>query len=123
MGELSKVIEKAWPGVLKERRVWLRYPCDKDGACQPILAGKMQWSARIQNISCGGIKVIVNRRFETQTLLQIDLEEPDVDSPRTLLARVVQITPEADGTWGIGCLFPRELTEADVRRFLDGPPE
>src|SRR5438105_1003550 len=101
---------------LREKRVWIRYPVDREGSCQPLLAGgPAEWSAVIHNLSRGGLLLWTNRRFEPRTLLQVEWRDPD-GAGRTLLARVVHAAPR-DGGWALGCTFPRALAPDQLQDY------
>ena len=104
---------------MQEKRVWIRFPCNVEGSCQPILAGPgHQWSAKVQDISQGGVNLLVNRRFEPRTVLQVSLEEND-NRLNGFLARVVYSRAESDGLWSLGCVFPSTLAEEEVFSFRE----
>lgn len=78
----------------------------------------MQWPARILDISQGGIRVVVSRRFEPRTILNIEMEGETGEAPSTLLAKVVHVTAEGTGFWNLGCRFARELTDKEIEALL-----
>src|SRR5437870_9445756 len=84
------------PGI--ERRAFVRHFCD-------IGALVDSWSARIENVSRGGLKVVIGRRFEVGTILKVEVAVADQESFSTLLARVVRAAPEPVGNWALGCAF------------------
>jgi hypothetical protein len=103
-----------------ERRAWVRYACDVSGSCQPVTGGgDRSWPARVHNISRGGVKLCVSRRFEPGTLLQIDLTTSNKDEPQSVLARVIHVTPQTLGQWALGCAFHRELSEESVQSLVN----
>lgn len=103
-----------------ERRVWVRYLCNLPTLCHPVLTKDDQcWSGQVRNISRGGVNLVVSRRFEPGTLLQIELQGPQDAEPRTILARVVHARTCDAGHWAIGCAFPWELAEEALRALLD----
>ena len=103
-----------------ERRVWVRYHCNLPTSCHPVLTKDAEcWSGRVQNISRGGVNLIVPRRFEPGTLLQIELQGPHDSEPRTVLARVVHARACDASHWALGCAFPWELGEENLRALLD----
>jgi len=95
--------------------------CQLPTSCQPVM-GKYDtcWSGRILNISRGGVNVLMPRRFEPGTLLQIEIHFPaDQDKePHAVLARVVHANPKGPGHWSLGCAFPWAITEEDLRAML-----
>jgi len=107
------------PTAKAERRVWVRYPCERDGFCQPLVgSGALQWAAKIEELSSGGLALVVERRFEPGTLLSIEMQQ-QADTIRTFLARVVHIKNKSSGRWLLGCSLARELNEEDLKGLLD----
>lgn len=103
----------------RERRVWVRYLCNLPTQCQPVMSkSDACWTGQIQNISRGGINLAVSRRFEPGTLLHIELQAAPGQEVRTVLARVVHATLRKPGAWSLGCAFPWELGEDDLRALL-----
>jgi hypothetical protein len=102
-----------------ERRAWVRFPCDLGSACYPTTSDDhTRWAARMHDVSRGGVGLIVDRRFEPGTILNIQLEGDEQDLPAVLLARVVHITAHKGGKWSLGCRFARELTQKDMEALL-----
>lgn len=77
----------------------------------------MQWAACILDISQGGIRLIVARRFEPRTILNIEIDGAVEEAPTLLMARVVHVTAES-GRWNLGCRFARELSEKELEALL-----
>lgn len=103
-----------------ERRAHVRYPCEFDSSCSPISAARgSQWTGKVRDISQGGIGIILSRRFELGTLLSVEIQEPDGRSSGSLLARVVHVTPHSSGGWAVGCCFTSELSEEEVKNFVE----
>jgi PilZ domain len=105
-----------------DRRAWVRFPCDLGSSCCASAGDdRTRWTARMQDISRGGARVVVDRRFEPGTILNIQVEAAArEDIPSVLLARVVHVKAESGGFWALGCRFARELTEKDLY-VLVGP--
>jgi hypothetical protein len=103
-----------------ERRAWVRFPCDLGSSCCASAGDdRTRWSARMQDISRGGARVIVDRRFEPGTILNIQVEAAAREEiPPVLLARVEHVHAESGGFWALGCRFARELTEKDLHVLL-----
>src|SRR5260370_41739997 len=54
----------------EERRVWIRYPSLAQATCQPAApANSAPITARVRDISRGGIHLLVDRRFEAGMVL------------------------------------------------------
>jgi hypothetical protein len=112
-----------------ERRVWARRLCDAQVFCQPAAAADAQrYSARVRNISRGGISLCLDHRFEPGALLTVELPTEDGRSTFTVLACVVHLRSLADGKWALGCSFSRELSDDDLvafgaKRVRPAPPD
>jgi c-di-GMP-binding flagellar brake protein YcgR len=101
-----------------ERRVWIRYPADLETAYKPAAAAdNLRLSARVRNISLGGVNLMTNRAFQPGELLSIELPGDTEDSRCNALACVVHCAEELPGEWSLGCTFSRELTEDDLAAF------
>jgi len=99
-----------------EHRAWVRYPCDLNTACQPRAgARRLQWPGEVRNLSAGGFSVRLARRFEAGTVLSMDVQGRDESILRTLLARVIHVTLQNDGSWLLGCAFTNPLSEDDLK--------
>ena len=102
-----------------ERRAWVRYPCDLDSACQPLAGARgLQWPGKVHNLSGGGVAVRLARRFEAGTVLAIDVQGRDERTVQTLLARVIHVLLQNDGSWLLGCAFTNPLSESDLKALL-----
>jgi hypothetical protein len=104
-----------------ERRAWVRYPCKLEGTCQAIGNGQSApgWSARVWDISGGGLGLILDRRFEPGTLLVLQVQGIDADGSRVMLARVVRVAAAAKGRWMLGCAISGELSEEELRDIAE----
>lgn len=119
MPEQSEPISSEGSGA--DRRAWIRFPCDLGSSCRPSIGGDdMSWAARILDISQGGIRLLVERRFESRTILNIELEGENDEGPSSLLVRVVHVSAESGGQWTLGCRFARDLTDKELEELLKG---
>jgi hypothetical protein len=101
-----------------ERRIWVRYPCDVEATCQPAdSAEAMRLSARVRNISRGGIHFLLNCPVEAGSLVSVELPGAGGNTVSTVLAYVVRVAPDAEGEWSVGCTFATELQEGDLEPF------
>jgi hypothetical protein len=103
----------------KECRVFERQACQVTTACRPAAAfhnKEASWSAAIRDVSAGGIRLVLRRRFEPGTGLAIEL--PGNNEVYTVLAQVVHVKPAANGDWSLGCKFVSELSETELERLL-----
>ena len=94
-----------------EQRAFVRHFCDMGAVVDA-------WPARIENISRGGVKILVGRRFEVGTVIKLELHVPGEDEFYLLLVKVVRIAEESNGGWGLGCAFVREITEEEIQKLL-----
>jgi hypothetical protein len=102
-------------------RAYVRQSCDLDVVCQPAAAfgrGQAQWFGTIRDVSQGGIRLTLERRFEPGTGLAVELPEDPQAEARTVLSKVVHVRRQADGQWSLGCKFISELSEDEVQRLL-----
>jgi serine/threonine-protein kinase len=76
-----------------------------------------EWPLVVRDVSAGGAGVLLARRFEPGTELQIELPA-DEAAPRRFTARVVRVEPRAAGHWAHGCVFPEPLRDEDIRALL-----
>lgn len=102
-----------------ERRAWVRFSCDLEVACMRAAEDpEMLWPARVMNISCGGIGLMLSRRYERDTLLQVELQIPKKGFSRPLLVQVLHVTGHATGGWLLGCAFTQPLSEEEIQQLL-----
>jgi serine/threonine protein kinase len=105
------------PAPAADRRAYIRYVSQVKGSCRAVGGERrVRWTARIRDISAGGIGLIINRRFEPGTVLRVKL--PGSSSRRLYLVRVVRVEPNTARTWIVGCVFPRPLSEEEVQTLL-----
>jgi hypothetical protein len=129
LGRASRSSASQGGQALEERRVWLRYPADLETTYQvPDGPDARRFSARVRDISLGGVSLAVDRPFEPGGLLSVELPGATEHARCTALACVVHVTASAPGEWTIGCTFSRELSEDDleafgVRRERHAPPD
>ncbi len=102
----------------EERRVWVRYPADLETTVQA--AGSpdaVRLSARVRNVSLGGVSLAVDRPFEPGDLLSVELPGATEQTRCNVLACVVHVGETPEGGWVLGCTFSRELSEDDLEAF------
>jgi hypothetical protein len=111
----------------KDHRVFERYPSGVPTVCQPATARTardLKWSAKVQNVSLGGIALALQRRFERGTALAVELPDGDSDFYTTFV-KVVHLQCLDDGSWLHGCAFVGQLSDEDLkmlRRTANGEP-
>ncbi len=101
----------------KDSRIWVRY---SNPPGTPVQAGvdERGWSAQIQDISRGGLNLLVDRSFEPGSLLKVEVQSSDNVIPNILIARVVRVVSKSQDKWALGCAFVKEISEADLKVFL-----
>jgi hypothetical protein len=108
----------------RDRRVAVRYSVSPDGfstenTCRPISSQPDQtWTAVVRDMSTGGVGLVVNRRFEPNTLLLVDVHDAEQTTTRTLLVRVVHVERDENNAWFLGCMFPTALSEAELLSLM-----
>jgi c-di-GMP-binding flagellar brake protein YcgR len=103
-------------GLEDERRVWVRYPTHLETTYLPAGAESPRLSARVRDVSRGGIHLVVNREFQTGELLSIELPRAN-DGTHTLLACIVRVDRLKGDDWALGCVYSRELGEEELQGF------
>jgi len=105
-----------------ERRAWIRYPTHLETFCRQAIGGpEMCWSGVIQNISRGGMRLLMHRRFEPGSLLKMDVPLPVEQPTPYLMSRVIYATLQPNGSWALGCAFTEELDEDYMGAILKNP--
>jgi c-di-GMP-binding flagellar brake protein YcgR len=105
-------------GVLTEddRRIWVRYPANRETTYQPAGEGEeKRFAARIRDVSRGGINLLVGREFQPGDLLSVELPARAEGRTFSVLACIVRVERQADGDWSLGCIFSRELGDDDLQ--------
>jgi hypothetical protein len=100
----------------EDRRAFERHPTDVEVLCRPLGGSRDDaWHARLQNISPGGVGLLLERRFEAGTMLVVDLAAPAAGRSRTLMARVMHVSAQAAREWRLGVALLREVTPEELR--------
>jgi hypothetical protein len=101
-----------------ERRVWVRHPADL--TTQVRADGGPGFSARIRDVSLGGVQLIADHPVEAGELLTVALPSAGAAPDVLVLACVVHCRQVGPGEWAVGCHFACELDEDDLRAFGAG---
>lgn len=100
-----------------ERRASLRHVCNLEAVSHPVeVPDGMCWGAVVKDLSPGGVGLTLCYPFKPGTFLAIDLQAPG--AARTLLARVVHVKDQSDGTWFLGCELVKQLSASDVELMI-----
>jgi c-di-GMP-binding flagellar brake protein YcgR len=102
----------------ENRRLRARQPVSIETKVTPA-AGEAEpsLSARILDVSSGGVKLVVGRSFEEGDLLTVELPAPAGEPAVSVLACVVHARPEGEAEWVLGCRFSAQLNDADLTAF------
>jgi PilZ domain len=116
-----------------DRRTSPRHPYQRTTLCQPCpllpsvspkgggnLADNVWLMGASQDLSATGVGFILHRRFDPGTLLTIELERPKRDSWGVLPARVMHVTPQADGNWKLGCALVNAMSQEELNGWING---
>jgi hypothetical protein len=104
--------------VEEERRVSVRFPSDAATTLQAESGGAQEClQANIQDVSRGGINLLVDRYFESGSLLSVETPGKEDRTRFAVLAYVVHATEQKNGKWALGCTFARQLSDADLEAF------
>jgi hypothetical protein len=76
------------------------------------------WSARIRDISVGGLGLVVGNRLEPGTGLVVGLPSKKASWPRSVAGRVMHVHQQGDGAWAHGCAFAAPLSEPQLHDLL-----
>jgi PilZ domain len=79
---------------------------------------EMRWAATISDISLGGVRVLLARRFEKNAGLAIELPGTDERESTVVFAKVVHVRSQGNGTWALGCKFLSELSDDQLQSLL-----
>ncbi len=78
----------------EDRRVWVRYPADLPTTYQPASKEEtVRLTARVRNVSLGGVSLAVDRPFQPGEMLSVELPGATDESRCKVLACVVHLTP------------------------------
>ncbi len=98
-----------------ERRLWVRYPAEVATDVQLVdRESPERMAAQVRDISRGGASLLLDRDVPPGQLLNIELPSADTSESQTVLACVVRSNAGRAGEWIVGCVFSRELSEADL---------
>jgi serine/threonine protein kinase len=109
----------------RERRRAVRYACHLSTFCELLTsihdgeaAAHDSWPVTVRDLSVGGIKFAINRRFEAGTVIVVQLKAPDRSFQRSAEMRVIRVTPVRGGQWLIGGAFSEPLGKEELRKLL-----
>ena len=102
-----------------EHRSDPRYPCSLHVGCDPLaFKGQKPWAAEVQNVSAGGIALVIGRSVAPGTVLMV-VPRRQIELPVSLLVRVMHTQPYGPEQWLVGCELACRMGEVDWRGLLD----
>ena len=106
-----------------ERRAWVRLGSEQEVCCLPVTPStgtesEVAWLAIVEDVSPGGIGLLVRQRFEPGTLLTLQLSARFDEVTRDLPVRVVHAAQESKSFWIIGCAFASTLSQEELQTFV-----
>jgi hypothetical protein len=105
--------------VRKERRSWNRVPVQIVVFCQNVQGeDELYWSARVTDMSGGGIGLLSPHKFEPATIIRIAKADGADESSRLLQAKVVRACRSPGEKWTLGCALTKELSEAELLAWI-----
>src|SRR5713226_8506209 len=106
--------------VKKERRSWDRIPVQKQVFCQNVQGeDELCWSARVTDISRGGIGLLSPHKFEPATIIRICKVDVAEESSRLVQALIVRAQRSPGEKWTLGCALTKELSEAELLAWIE----
>jgi hypothetical protein len=116
-------MHKSTPALRGERRAHVRYAHALRTSCR--LLGReagAPWTARVADVSRAGAVLLMRCEVRPSAVLVAALQGVGGRFSRPLLLRVMNVRPQGDGCWHVGCAFVRPLSEDDVQALLLVPP-
>jgi hypothetical protein len=91
-----------------------------EATCQPTDAVEYRpgCAAQVQDISRGGLRIVVPRRIDPETFLTVGIESTADALVPAIQVRVVHATQTDGGPWVLGCAFLRPLSEEELQSLL-----
>jgi hypothetical protein len=77
----------------------------------------ISFGAVVDDISTGGLSVVMCYPFKQGTFLSVDLQCAD-GMARSVMVRVVHVHDRRDGQWRLGCEFLKPLANGDLDAIL-----
>src|SRR5947208_3223416 len=96
-----------------DRRAWERLSSDRETIIQSNAEGSTPLTARIRDVSRGGVRFLVASRLYEGEMIRIELPPLKGEPVTSVLACVVHVRPEFSA-WSVGCSFATELSDDDM---------
>jgi hypothetical protein len=104
-----------------ENRAYQRLPCELHGFCTPasdLGSEEARWAIIARDISPGGVRLVLPRRFQPGAGLAIELQPRGEEQTSTFLGRVIYVRPEPGGFWTHGCQFISPLSQEELKHLI-----
>ncbi|MBY0523075.1 MAG: PilZ domain-containing protein [Gemmataceae bacterium] len=98
-----------------DRRAVVRHPCNGEA---PFRAGDRCGTARLRDLSAGGIGMVLPHRVAPGGIVTVELRDRVHHSLRLKLVQVVHVAPHTDDSWLIGSAFTKPLSEEELHAVL-----
>jgi hypothetical protein len=106
----------------EERRVWVRFPHERDVTLRTSAADTEPVRARVRDLSRGGVGLVVDHGYTGADMLNVELPTAHRRTGGAVLAYVLRAVSLPGGAWSLGCAFATELDD-DALSALGGCPE
>jgi serine/threonine protein kinase len=101
----------------RERRVKRRYSTKRPTTCRALQrALDESWEGQVSDISETGLRLVLGRRFEPDTLLMVVLESETIRR-QSLVVRVRWVKPKGAKSWQMGCQLDQSLCDFEVNEL------
>jgi hypothetical protein len=118
VGSDTQLNQAISPENTEERRVRVRYPVSLQTTVRPADGeGPELLSARVRNISRGGINLLLDEPLDPGGLLSVELPDAHGGPTHAVLACIIHASPHGEGQWAVGCTFSRELGDTELNAF------
>ncbi len=103
-----------------ERRRAVRFECQRRNSWRLFATTTCSsGQGTVNDISVNGISLSVDSALRPGMFLDLSLANDDGEAfSQPMLVRVRRVTPQADGSWLVGCNFVKKLTEEELRVWL-----
>ena len=102
-----------------DRRGFDRYPCLRRPAVRLLARPSFNaYHAVVRDVAFRSIGLMVEKPFDTGTVLAIQMRSRHAGFSGILSAQVQHATRQEDGTWLLGCTLSRSLTDDEIFQLL-----
>jgi hypothetical protein len=103
-----------------ERRRAVRFECKRRNSWRLFATTTCSsGEGTVNDISVNGISLSLDSALRPGMFLDLSLSSDDGEAfSRPMLVRVRRVTPQADGSWLVGCNFVKKLTAEELRLWL-----